>query len=53
LFLISFICAPTTAFTWLSKFCTLQLSSVFFTYIGNSPCTGFIFERGPTIVKIV
>ncbi len=30
LFLYSFICAPTTAFTWLSKFCTLQLSSVFY-----------------------
>ncbi len=30
LFLYSFICAQTTAFTWLSKFCTLQLPSVFY-----------------------
>jgi hypothetical protein len=30
LFLYTFIWAPTTAFTWLSKFCTLQVSSVFY-----------------------
>jgi hypothetical protein len=30
LFLYSFICAATTAFTWLSKFCTLQHSSDFY-----------------------
>ncbi len=30
LFLYSFISAPTTAFTWLSKFCTIQISSVFY-----------------------
>ena len=30
LFLYSFICAPTTDVTWLPKFCTFQLSSVFF-----------------------
>ncbi len=36
LFLYSFICTPATAFTWLSKFCTLQLSSVFLpTYLGT------------------
>ena len=30
LFLYSLICAATTAFTWLSKFCTIQISSVFY-----------------------
>jgi hypothetical protein len=30
LFLYSFICAATTASTWLSKFCTLQLSRVYY-----------------------
>jgi len=29
LFLYLFICGPTTTFTWLSKFCTSQLSSIF------------------------
>ena len=29
LFLYSFICAATTAYTWLSKFCPIQISSVF------------------------
>ncbi len=53
LFLFSFICAPTTAFTWLSKFCTLQLYSVFLPILGTLLVQGFIFERGPTIVKIV
>ncbi len=30
MFLYSFICAPTSAFTCLSIFCTLQISSVFY-----------------------
>ena len=30
LFLYSFICAATNAFTWLSKFCTIQISNVFY-----------------------
>ena len=38
LFLYSLICATTTAFTWLSKFCTLQLSSVFYLYWDLSWC---------------
>ncbi len=37
----SFTCAPTTAFTWLTKFGTLQLSSVFYTYLGTSPGAEF------------
>jgi hypothetical protein len=51
LFLYSFMSAPTTAFTWLSKFCTLQLSNVFLPILGTLLVQGFIFERGPTIFK--
>ncbi len=35
LFLYSFICAPTATFTWLSKFCKGQLSSIF--YLSQGP----------------
>ncbi len=45
LFLYSFICAPTTAFTWLSKVWTSQLSSVIFTYLGTSPGAEFHFGK--------
>jgi hypothetical protein len=43
LFLYLFICAPTIAFTWLSTFCTLHLSSTF---------QGFIFEGGLQFSKL-
>ncbi len=51
LFLSSFICALTTAFTWLSKFCRCN-SLVFLPILGTLLVQGFIFERGPTIFKI-
>ena len=35
LFIYLFICGPTTTFTWLSKFCTTQLSSIF--YLSQEP----------------
>ena len=38
MFLYSIICAPLTAFTWLSIFCTLQLSSVFYLSLEFSWC---------------
>ncbi len=51
LFLYSFICAPKTKFTWLSKFRTLQLSSVFFCLSLNHSCCRVSFldqERNGT-----
>ena len=53
LFLYSFIYAPTTSFTWLSKIWTSQLSSVFLTILGPLLVQGFIFEKGPTIFKFL
>jgi hypothetical protein len=44
IFLYSFICAPTTAFTCLSKICTLQLSTVFLPISGPPMVQGFSFE---------
>ncbi len=44
LFLYLFICAPTTAFTWLSTFCTLHFSSTFYLSQDTSWVQGFIFE---------
>jgi hypothetical protein len=44
LFLYLFICAPTTAFTCLSTFCTLHLSSTFYLSQDTSLVQGFIFE---------
>jgi len=38
LFLYLFICVPTTSFTWLSTFCTLQLSSTFYLSQDHSWC---------------
>ncbi len=38
MFLYSFICAPTTAFSWLSTFCTLQISSAFYLSLELSWC---------------
>ncbi len=43
LFLYLFICAPTTAFTWLSTFCTLHLSCTFYLSQDTSWVQGFIF----------
>ena len=44
LFLHLFICAPTIAFTWLSTFCTLHLSSTFYLSQDTIWVQGFIFE---------
>ncbi len=45
LFLYLFICGPTTTFTWLSKFCTSQLSSIF--YLSHEPLScRFSFLKG-------
>jgi hypothetical protein len=44
LFLFLFICAPTTAFTLLSTFCTLHLFSTFYLPQDTSWVQGFIFE---------
>jgi hypothetical protein len=44
LFLYLSISAPTTAFTWLSTFCTLHLSSTFYLSHDTSWVQGFIFE---------
>ncbi len=52
MFLYSFICAPTTAFTWLSKVWISQLSSVFLPILGPLLVQGFILERGPKIFKL-
>ncbi len=49
LFLYSFISAPTTAFTWLSKFCTLQLSSIFYLSTDLSRCR-VSFQKGTYVV---
>ncbi len=49
LFLYLFICGPTTTFTWLSKFCTSQLSSIFLNFLRNPYRAGYRFWRGPTI----
>jgi len=38
LFLYLFICVPTTSCTWLSTFCTLQLSSTFYLSQDHSWC---------------
>jgi hypothetical protein len=45
LFLYLFICVPTTAFTWLSTFCTWHLSSTFYLSQDTSWVQGFIFEE--------
>ncbi len=47
LFLYSFICAPTIESTWLSIFCTSQLSSIFLHISGP-----LIFERGPQFSQL-
>jgi hypothetical protein len=52
-FLYSFICAPTTAFTWLSKFYTYNSLVFFLSIQGPLLVQGFIFERGPPIFKTV
>ncbi len=44
LFLYLFICAPTNAFTWLSTFCTLHLSSTFCLSQDTIWVQGFIIE---------
>ncbi len=44
LFLYLFICAPTIAFTLLSTFCTLHLSSTFYLSQDTLWVQGFIFE---------
>ncbi len=44
LFLYLFISAPTTAFTWLSTFCIIHLSSTFYLSQDTSLVQGFIFE---------
>ena len=44
LFLYLFICAPTIAFTWLSTFCTLHLSSTFCLSQDTIWVQGFIIE---------
>jgi hypothetical protein len=44
LFLYPYICAPTTAFPCLSKFCTLQLSIVYLLISGPLMVQCFIFE---------
>jgi hypothetical protein len=44
LFLYLFVCAPTTAFSRLSTFCTLQLSSTFYLFQDTSWVQDFIFE---------
>ncbi len=48
LFFYLFICAPTTAFTWLSKFFTLNISSTF-----HLTVQGYIFEGDLQVSKLV
>ncbi len=52
LFLYLFICAPTTAFTWLSIFSTLHLSSTFYLSQDASWVQGFIFEGKLQFLKL-
>jgi hypothetical protein len=52
LFLYSFICAPTTAFTCLCQTFVHYNSLVFLPIVGTLLVQGFIFERGLTIFKI-
>ncbi len=44
---------PTTAFTWLFKFCTWQLSSIFLPISQPLMVQGFIFDRGLLIFESV
>ncbi len=53
LFLYFFICAPTTAFTWLSKLWTLQLWSVFYLSWDLSPWCRVSFWKGNQQFQIV
>ncbi len=50
--LYSFICASTTEFTWLSKFCTLQLSSTFYLYLDPSWCRVSVLKGTNNFFKL-